>query len=214
MLKDFIAAHRHEIVARCRMKVQQRTNSPATVAEVDHGVPMFLAELTAELEARLSPNPDISITAARHGHDLLLQGLTPSDVVHSYGDVCQSITEMAVEKNAAIRPDDFRMLNRCLDDAIASAITQYTVEHEKAAKAATMRDTNHIHVLSDALSAALTTASGALAAIKDGTVGVGGSTGALLERSLAAAHALNERLLKQLSVFERQAPPPSRWGRF
>ena len=61
------------------------------LAEIDHGVPMFLVELTAELQKGLSPNPDISATAAKHGHDLMRQGLTPSDVVHSYGDVCQPL---------------------------------------------------------------------------------------------------------------------------
>jgi hypothetical protein len=47
-------------------------------------------------------------------HDLLLQGFTVSQVVHDYGDVCQSITDLAVEVNAPISTDDFRMLNRCL----------------------------------------------------------------------------------------------------
>jgi hypothetical protein len=33
-----------------------------------------------------------------------------------YGGVCQAITELAVELNAAISMDDCRTLNRCLDD--------------------------------------------------------------------------------------------------
>jgi hypothetical protein len=41
------------------------------------------------------------------------------------GDVCQAITELAVELNAPISTDDFRTLNRCLDDAIAGAVTEY-----------------------------------------------------------------------------------------
>jgi hypothetical protein len=48
--------------------------------------------------------------------------------VHDYGDVCQAITELALAINAPISTDDFRMLNRCLDDAIAGAVTQYTRE--------------------------------------------------------------------------------------
>ena len=60
-----------------------------------------------------------------HGHDLLLQGFTISQVVHDYGDVCQSVTDLAVETDAPISSDDFRTLNRCLDDAIAGAVTEY-----------------------------------------------------------------------------------------
>jgi hypothetical protein len=32
--------------------------------------------------------------------------------VHEYGDVCQSITDLAVELGAPISTDDFRTLNR------------------------------------------------------------------------------------------------------
>jgi hypothetical protein len=47
-----------------------------------------------------------------HWQDLRRQGFTVSQVVHDYGDVCQSITEIAVEQNAHIGTDDFRMLPR------------------------------------------------------------------------------------------------------
>ena len=55
----------------------------------------------------------------------MLQKFTISQVVHDYGDVCQSITDLAVETNAPISTDEFRTLNRCLDDAIAGAVTEY-----------------------------------------------------------------------------------------
>ena len=42
---------------------------------------------------------------------MLRQGFTVSHVVHDYGDVCQAITELAVELNGAISMDDFRTLN-------------------------------------------------------------------------------------------------------
>ena len=32
-----------------------------------------------------------------HGHDLLSQGCTIAQVVKDYGDVCQSISELAIE---------------------------------------------------------------------------------------------------------------------
>ena len=94
-------------------------------AEIDHGVPVFLDQLVDALRLGLTSSPEIGRSAVQHGHDLLLQGFTVSQVVHDYGDVCQAITELAVEMNAPISTDDFRTLNRCLDDAIAGAVTEY-----------------------------------------------------------------------------------------
>ena len=56
----------------------------------------------------------------------MVQGFNISQVVHGYGDVCQSITDLAVEMDAPISTDDFRTLNRCLDDAIAGAVTEFS----------------------------------------------------------------------------------------
>src|SRR6202043_2070041 len=114
-----------EIIRRCRAKGAAKSGPPPTKAEIDHGVPMFLDQLVEALRLGLSSSPEMSMSALLHGHDLLLQGFTVSQVVHDYGDVCQSITELAVETNAPIGTDDFRMLNRCLDDAIAGAVTEY-----------------------------------------------------------------------------------------
>src|SRR6202521_4001149 len=119
MLHEFVTAHREEIISRCRAKVATRSSPPPTRAEIDHGVPLFLNELVDELRLGVSPNPEIAKTAIQHGHDLLRQGFTVSQVVHDYGDVCQSITDLAVETEAPISTEDFRMLNGCLDNAIA-----------------------------------------------------------------------------------------------
>ena len=64
--------------------------------------------------------------AMLHGRDLLEQGFTLEQVIRDYGDVCQAVTNLAVEIEAPIRADEFRTFNRCLDDAIAGAVTEYT----------------------------------------------------------------------------------------
>src|SRR6188508_249567 len=132
MLHEFIAINRDEIVRRCRAKVLLRSVPPPTAAEIDHGVPVFLDQLTNALQHGLTSTPDIGWTALQHGHDLLLQGFSVSQVVHDYGDVCQAVTELAVEVNAPISTEDFRTLNRCLDDAIASAVTIYERESQQS----------------------------------------------------------------------------------
>lgn len=53
-------------------------------------------------------------------------GFTIAQVVHDYGDLCQTITELALEQNAPISTQGFKTLNKCLDDAIASAVTEYS----------------------------------------------------------------------------------------
>ena len=88
---------------------------------------------------RFLANPEIADSALQHGHDLLTQGFTVSQVVHDYGDVCQSITELAGEMNVPISTDDFRTLNRCLDDAIAGAVTGYGRERAQSTPRARWR---------------------------------------------------------------------------
>jgi hypothetical protein len=180
-LSEFIGANRDELIDRCRVKVAKRTAPPPTKGDIDHGVPLFLAQLCDELNHGPSNTRAMGKTAMQHGHDLLLKGFTVSQVVHDYGDVCQSVTDLAVEKAAPITADDFRTLNRCLDDAIACAVTAYS-----RAQAVT-RDGESLELvaLSDAAIAALEV-------LQTGSVGIGGSTGAVLYRTLKAIRALAE----------------------
>jgi hypothetical protein len=107
VLHEFIAVSREEIIQRCRTKVATRSIPPPTEAEIDHGVPVFLDQLRNALRPGETTSPEISKSAIRHGHDLLRRGFTVSQVVHDHGDVCQAITELAVELNAPISTEDF-----------------------------------------------------------------------------------------------------------
>src|SRR5580704_5985720 len=117
MLHEFVAEHRETILGRCKTKEVARRPKGLACEEFDHGVPVFLDQLLDELRGGL-PTPDgaLAATAARHGVELLLHGFTIGQVVHGYGDVCQAITELAVELEAPISASDFHQLNRCLDD--------------------------------------------------------------------------------------------------
>jgi hypothetical protein len=90
--------------------------------------------------------------------------------------VCQAVTEFALERAVEIVPQDFRTLNRCLDDAIAGALTEY----------ARGRSLTHGGPSQVALRVLVDTAATAFDAIQTGRVGVGGSTGDLVNRSLEA----------------------------
>jgi hypothetical protein len=183
-LYEFIGANRDEIIRRCKAKVATRWTAPPTETKIDHGVPLFLNQLSEELHHKSSQAHEISKTAIQHGHDLLLQGFTVSQVVHDYGDVCQSITDLAEELTAPISTADFRTLNRCLDDAIAGAVTEHAHAQDvsREGKAAELR------VLLDL---AIT----AFGVVQTGAVGVTGRTGDLVLRSLLDTRALLDRPL-------------------
>ncbi len=189
MLHTFIAANRGEIIERCKAKVLSRSPLSTGTVGPNHGVPTFLDELLEELKTGRSANRAIHQSATQHGHDLLAQGYTVSQVVHDYGDVCQAVTELAVERDAAITSDDFRTLNRCLDDAIAWAVTEYGRAHDEMSGVA-RRGT----VARDLLKT-LQIAKLALSAIKSGKVGVAGSTGTVLALGIDTANDLAERLV-------------------
>jgi signal transduction histidine kinase len=201
MLHDFIIINREEIVRRCRAKVATRSIPPPTDVEIDHGVPLFLDQLADALRSGLLSNPEIGQSAVQHGHDLLHQGFTMSQVVHDYGDVRQAITELAVEIHAPISTDDFRMLNRCLDDAIAGAVTEYGRErHQSAIDGETIRGSERLGFFAHELRNLLNTAIMAFEVLKSGNVGVGGSTGTVLDRSLLGARDLVDRSLAEVRL--------------
>jgi signal transduction histidine kinase len=200
MLHEFVAINREEIITRCRAKVAGRAIPPASAAEIEHGVPLFLDQLVKALRSG-GASLDIDTSARQHGLDLLAQGFTVSQVVHDYGDVCQSITELAVETNAPISADDFRTLNRCLDEAIAAAVTTHEGGSQRRASIeqhqATERSNERVGFLVHELRNLVSTAIVAFEVLKRGKVGVGGSTGAVLQRSLLGlrdliAHSLDE----------------------
>ncbi len=194
MLDQFITTNRDEIISRCRAKVAARSEPAPTAAEIDHGVPMFLDQLLDELRTGPSANAKITNTATQHGLDLLEQGYSVSQVVHDYGDVCQAVTELAVEHRAAISSDDFRTLNRCLDDAIAGAVTEYGRERDRSNAREVTAGVERGSLSRDLLKT-LQIAKMALSAIRSGKVGVAGSTGAVLSLGLDTASDLAERLL-------------------
>lgn len=201
MLHEFVALHRAEIIKRCRAKVATRSIPLPTEEEIDHGVPLFLDQLVDALRLRLLSSPEMKRDAVLHGHDLLRQGFTVSQVVHDYGDVCQSITELAIEMSAPISADDFRMLNRCLDDAIACAVTEYgRGRNQSTLDGETERGSERLGFLAHELRNLVNTAIVAFEVLKTGNVGVAGSTGAVLHRSLMAVRTLITRSLDEVRL--------------
>jgi signal transduction histidine kinase len=185
ILHEFITLYREAIIARTRAKLVARPWPSASTNELDEGVPLFLSQLSETLKGERSGTPfaanAIGASAAQHGGDLLALGFTLSEVVHAYGDICQAVTELAIEQRAPITPEEFHTLNRCLDTAIAEAVTA----HGRLTAARTASDelkrSGHLaHEIRDRLNTAVV----AFDVLKRGTVAMNGSTGAVLGRSL------------------------------
>jgi hypothetical protein len=146
----FLANNRDELIARCKAKVAQRPRRAATEEQLRNGVPLFLEQLrstlVAEEEGQAGESLMISgssggnettlsemgVTAAAHGKQLFELGFSVDQVVHDYGDLCQAITDLAVERDAPFSVEEFRTLNRCLDNAIADAVTEFSIQRDAA----------------------------------------------------------------------------------
>lgn len=219
MLHEFLAANREELIGRCRAKVIERASPKSTVNEVDHGVPFFLDQLiktlmieqTAEpMESRRVSGPaggsshslsELGDSATQHGGELMRRGFTVEQVVHDYGDLCQSITDLAFEFNELVEVDEFRTLNRCLDNAIALAVTEFNYLRDFVKADQQVRELNEqIGFLAHELRNYLNTATLALFAITDGNLSIKGATGTVLNRSLVGMRALIDRTLTDVRM--------------
>ena len=201
MLHTFITTHRDAIIARTRDKLSLRPWPTATTSELENGVPLFLTQLsdTRRMETSGTPFPpnEIGERAARHGRELLALGFSVSQVVHGYGDICQAVTEIAMEQQAPITTCEFHTLNRCLDTAIAEAVT----EHARMTADARSRDeVERLGQLAHEVRNMTNTALFAFHALKDGAVAINGSTGAVLGRTLTNLHELIDSTLSDVRL--------------
>ena len=225
MLHEFLSSNRADLIARCRLKVAQRSAAGPTQPELAHGIPLFLDQLIRTLQVEQTSEPmrsrkvsgptggdmpvlsELAATAALHGRELSQQGVTVDQVVHAYGDLCQAITDLAFERSAPIAIDEFRTLNRCLDNGIAGAVTEYAYQHNCVA-------TNHgVQALNERLGFfghelrnLVHTATLAISAIKSGNVGLTGAKGAVLDRCLVALRTLIDRSLADVRVTAGMPP--------
>jgi hypothetical protein len=219
MLHEFLTSNRQLLITRCREKVAKRFEPTETQATIDHGVPLFLQQLVETLreeettgirnvDAEATPETtEIGRAAALHGAELLRLGFSVDQVVHDYGDVCQSVTALAVEQDVSISTDEFRTLNRCLDNAIADAVASFGSARQTsiARQAETLQQrlvifaAEHRRLIDIALQS--------LTAIKTGNIGINGATGTLLAHALEELHSLTDRTLPEILLSSPSAKP-------
>jgi signal transduction histidine kinase len=213
----FLSNNRDELIARCKAKVALRPQRAATKEQLGNGIPLFLAQLIRTLQAEDDDEPgaslrisgatggdatalsEMGVSATAHGKQLLQLGFSVDQVVHDYGDLCQAITDLAVERDAPFSVDQFRTLNRCLDNAIADAVTGFVVQRDATVAVQQSAEvTQKLGSLAHELRNSLQTATMAFTALESGQLSIAGSTGALLKRSLVTLSALVTRSLVEV----------------
>ena len=201
MLHEFIELNSDELVARTRGKVASRPFESRELQEIEYGVPLFLSQLVETLRREKTGSPfppnEIGSAAAKHGRELLGMGFNVAQVVHDYGDICQAITELAIERKAPISAEDFHTLNRCLDTAIAEAVTEHArLQQEASGREEVLRLGRLAHELRNQIHTALLS----LEALRSGAVGISGSTGAVLARSVVGLRDLIDSALAEVRL--------------
>lgn len=198
-LDEFLTRNRDEIISRARAKAVKRTSPLATALELKNGIPLFLTQLVGMLQSAGASLGDAAIDdgATKHGGDMRRMGFTVGQVVQDYGGLCQAITELAVESDTAIATDEFKILNHCLDGAVASAVTEFGRKREESIAD---QGAERLGVLAHELRNSLNIATLAFGALQSGAVGTSGSTGEVLSRSLARMRGLIDRSLTEVRL--------------
>jgi signal transduction histidine kinase len=216
VLHEFIKTNRAVLIDQCSAMVAGRSEPKVAGNEPDHGVPIFLDQLIETLTIEQASEPprnhiasdvprssdsEIGSMAALNGRDLLERGYTLEQVVRNYGDVCQAVTGLAYTVGASIEVDEFRTFNRCLDKAIAGAVTEYAYRQAAVSTEDGFEALNsRLGPLAHELRNYLHIATYAVKAIKAGNVGMSGATGAVLDRSLIGMRNLIDRSLAEVRV--------------
>jgi hypothetical protein len=215
MLHEFLTTNRLELITRCRDKVAKRFEPTESAATIDHGVPLFLQQLVETLrleqdthvrqgtDSEPTPAPtDIGRAAALHGAELLRRGFSVDQVVHDYGDVCQCVTALAVEQDVLISTDEFRTLNRCLDNAIADAVASFGSARQISIDRQAETLQQRLVIFAAEHRRLMDIAINSFAAIKTCNIGIGigGATGTLLAHALDELNSLTERTLPEIRL--------------
>ena len=222
MLHEFLTANRASLIRRCRAKVQHRSTSSAACADQEFGIPVFLDQVIKTLQAEDASELDVSfkisgaadgevhdrseigVMAKLHAQELSRQGFTFDEVVRCYGDICQAITGLAIEDGISIDVSEFHTINRCLDNATASAVTEFAYQQEILASGDDRKALeSQEHVFALQVRNRIHSAQLALSAIKAGKVGFTGVTGAKLDELLESLRSLADRNLASLSLIPK-----------
>ncbi len=202
MLHDFMTQERHTILTVAKTKALETQGTRMTSDAVEAGWGIFYDELVGLLK-RDQPfefhgeKGLHTAEAEKQGKEYLRLGYTVSEVVHSYGILCQAITELATKLGVEITSREFRQLNLSLDTAIAESVSEFEKTRRMGVNRAEIK---RLGVLSLELRNCLQSATISLEMIQSGMVGVLSKTGTVLQESLKKMADLIDTALTEVRL--------------
>ena len=219
MLHQFLTDNESDLIERCRSKADARPLRPETKHALHYGIPIFLRQLIRTLAIEQTAQPmrsreisgpagggklvmsEMGEAATIHGRELLDRGFSIDQVVHAYGDLCQAITDLACERGKPFQVEEFRTLNRCLDNAIADAVTSFSYQRDSLISERQTQEWNErLGFLAHELRNLIQTATLTFAAIKTGSIGLTGATGALMDRTLVGLQRMVDGSISEVRM--------------
>lgn len=222
MLHHFLKNNHSLLLERCRTNAQKRRMNDAPMVDLACALPRLLTEITLRMRAlhnpvAVNPPPEVldrgetantqtGIAGTETGKALFALGFHIEDVVLGYGDLCQAITELAAERDAPFHVSEFRMLNLCIDTAVANAVRGFSSDRDTAMWATAEADRKvQSGMLAHEMRNLMHTALLAFAALKAGSLSAASATGLLAEQTLLRLGKLTDQLL--LEVVQTNEPP-------
>lgn len=192
VLRRILTERREELIARWRQRVRGYT-APQEMErqQILNTLPKFLEELASTLvEAgeSVASTEELTALAREHGAQRFEVGLNVASMVREYGVLRDCILDMIHEEGAVLSTEGFRVLSQHFENAIATAITEYTRHRDQQIEE---QEAAHFGFLAHELRTPLSTALLALGRLRRVN---GESSSDLIDRLERSLHALSTRL--------------------
>lgn len=201
MLYDFLTRERATILGRARTSALALHKTTPTPVQLEEGWNYFYSELIGllELDRPFEFNSEKGVhteAAEKHGATYHRMGFSVSEVVYSYGVICQAITATASDLSYPITSREFQRLNLSLDTAIAEAVTAF----DRLRRDQDLSENRRIGKLARDLRGSVEDVNLTMEMIQSGTVGLRSNTASVMNRSLRRITTLIDTQLTDIRL--------------
>src|SRR2546421_4643623 len=137
MLHEFMTARRDEILGRCLADLRNQYPN-YTDEDLIGELPSFFDQVIVALRNDVvvapadPPTPISESVVVQHTARRKNQGFDQSRLVRDLGLICDKVSEVGSLHGKTFAARDVQILNRCLDDAIAKAVSSFSEQAEIA----------------------------------------------------------------------------------
>lgn len=207
-LYTLLKNERPEVLEKCRVKATEVMGSKTPERLLDEGLPKIYDELVEVLRVsvpgssaqtlhQVAADTITKVSSQMNAQEAYRAGFTVSQLVHSYGSICQAITEYTHESDATVTSAEFSQLNFFLDVSIAQAVSEFeALTQESAVSAENLRLGSLAHELRNYLASAIM----AHELIRRGGVGAAGATSSILTNAHQQMKDLIDRAIAEVRL--------------